>query len=341
NDTTCLPDYFLPRLSTTQQPRVVLCYRAARLVGVVYTAERTMAGLGIGWHSGGDAMGRGLVLAAPGCEAEVLSRACDYLLSHGSHALRFHWQPSPDEPLPADRFERAGIQASFQSEDCEHGDWLPLAPTYEAFHKQLGSHTRRNLRYYRRKTEELGYEFRKDLSLEEYLHHLQPLNRVADFPSFRERDRRDRRFFQQFRTRLLVGLADAEGRFVSLLAAVRSGNHLHVLTQLNDLSLRRLSLSVVLRSYLIEHAIGEGVTDIHFMNGASPMLGRFCGSARLHRIALDRRHSLWHPLLHGLGGATKVFRELGYQIPLRLNGVLGSYLRSDFSRPCTNLSASS
>jgi len=37
-DTTGLPDYFLPRVSDTRRPRVV-CYEQGHLVGVVYTEE--------------------------------------------------------------------------------------------------------------------------------------------------------------------------------------------------------------------------------------------------------------------------------------------------------------
>ena len=48
-DTTALPDYFLPSVSDSRRPRVVVCYEQGQLVGVVYTEELLFAGRPTGW----------------------------------------------------------------------------------------------------------------------------------------------------------------------------------------------------------------------------------------------------------------------------------------------------
>ncbi len=50
-DTTALPDYFLPRVADSRRPRVVVCYEHGQLVGVVYTEELLFAGRPTGWVS--------------------------------------------------------------------------------------------------------------------------------------------------------------------------------------------------------------------------------------------------------------------------------------------------
>jgi Acetyltransferase (GNAT) domain len=330
-DVTYLPDYFLPRMAATSRPRVVICYEQEAMVGVVYTHERWLLGVGTGWLHGGDAMGRGLVLSSPERELEVLSAACDCLLRNGAHALRLLWSSGGDETRNL-QLEQPRLQVSYRLETPPEGDWLRLAPDYETFLGQLGRHTRRNLRHYRRKAEEAGFTFVPELSVRRYESAIASLNPVSRFPSFRERELRDRRFFKHFGTPVLAGLADGSGRLVSVLGGVRSGDHLHVLTQLNDESDSRFSVSLVLRGYLIEHLIARGTAAIHFVNGASPMLGRFCEPVKVRIIAIDRRRSPLHPLKVTGAFVARRWQQNGRETPLRMRGLLGSYLEAGSSQ---------
>ena len=169
-------------------------------------------------------------------------------------------------------------------EDQAEGDLLELPDDYETFLAGIGPHTRRNLRYYRRKAEAEGIRFIPTIDLEEYEQAIEAMREVTDFPHDAIRQARDRRFFQALGEPLLVGLHGSNGQFVSILAAVRFEKCLHILSQLNDQSLRRMSISVVLRSYLIEEAIKLGFTSIHFVNGSSPMLGRYCETPLCRRF---------------------------------------------------------
>jgi hypothetical protein len=330
-DTTTLPDYFLPRVSDSRRPRVVVCYEQGQLVGVVYTEELLFAGRPTGWVFGGDRMGRGLVLAAPEREAEVLATACEYLLSHGVHALRLWWRSTGNEILPVLQLQRPGLQIWCKSEIRPHGDWLHLTTSYEEFLTGLGPHTRRNLRHSRRRAEEQGFRFVPELSLQAYESAVAALARQQDSPETRERDQRDRRFFAQFGSPVLAGLAAPDGRLISVLAAVRAGNHLHLLSQFNDESLPKtqvtdISASLVLRGYLIERLIPQGIHSIHFVNGTSAALGRFCDPVLMRTISIDSRRSALHPAKLVTARAARRWQRRGRWVPIRLRGLLGSYM---------------
>jgi hypothetical protein len=342
DDTTGLPDYFLPRVSDSRRPRVVVCYEQGHLVGVVYTEELLFAGRPTGWVFGGDRMGRGLVLATPEREAEVIATACEHLLANRVHALRLWWRSTGNEVLPILHLQRPGLQVWCKSEIRPHGDWLHIGSDYQSFLNGLGPHTRRNLRYYRRRAEEQGFHFVPDLSLKAYESAIASLNWRVDSPELHERDQRDRRFFAHFSkpgpnpspdpskdnsgAPVLAGLAAADGRLVSVLAGVRAGNHLHLLSQFNDESLHNVSPSLVLQGYLIEHLIPQGVASVHFVNGASAALGRFCDPVLMRTISIDSRRSALHPVKLATAGAARRWQRGGRWVPVRLRGLLGSYM---------------
>ena len=325
-DATYTPDYFLPRVGASRLPRVVTCSENGRLIGVLYADELCIFGIRTGWVFGGDHCGRGLVLAAPDREAEVVATACEYLMANGVHAIRFYWRASGRETIPVLPLAVSGIKVWCSSQYREEGDWLPLEPTYQEFLSQLGSHTRRNLRYYRKKAEEQGYTYVPSLTRDEYHGAVHRLNLIADYPIEPDRDQRDRRFFAQFRQPVLAGLRAPNGELVSVIGGVISGTHLHVLTQLNDLSLRKLSISLVLRGYLIEDLTSRGFTSIHFVNGTSPMLGRFCEPVLMRTLSIDRKRSLFHPLKHASSRFARALKSHGRRVPVRLQHLVGSYM---------------
>jgi hypothetical protein len=336
DDTTGLPDYFLPRVSQSHRPRVVVCYEQGRLVGVVYTEELLFAGCPTGWVFGGDRMGRGLVLASSEREAEVIATACEHLLANGVHALRLSWRSTGNERLPVLRLHRPGLQVWCKSEIRPHGDWLHLisdgGSDYQSFLNRLGPHTRRNLRYYRRRAEEEGFRFVPDLSLNAYESAIASLNWRPESPELQELQERDHRFFTYFGEHssppVLVGLAAPDDRLVSVAAGVRAGNHLHLLSQFNDESLPSISPSLVLQGYLIEHLIAQGVASIHFVNGASAALGRYCDPVLRRTISIDSRRSALHPFKLATAAGARRWQRRGRWIPVRLRGLLGSYLAS-------------
>jgi hypothetical protein len=326
-DATYTPEYFLPRLHRDAEPRVVTGYEAGRLACILYTYEITAFGLRTGFVFGGDQMGRGLLVCDAGNESETLAGCCNFLLENGIHAMRFDWTPRRPAANPDLRGQRPSARVKVVPDPRTEGDWLHLQPTYDAFLAQLGPHTRRNLRYYRRKAEAAGLSYSGMLGPGDSREALRFLNRLADYPMEPGRLARDKRYMAGFGTPVIAGLRSQDGDFVSLVTGFTAGSHLHILTQLNgeDPALRKLSLSLVLRGYLIEDFIQRGFTAVHFLQGSSPMLGRFCAPVDLHHIAIDDTSFLMTPFKQACSSLAGILHRQGKRVPYRLQWAAGSY----------------
>jgi hypothetical protein len=327
-DATCLPEYFLPRLRRGADPLVVAGYEGDDLAGVLYTYEKRVCGLRTGFVFGGDQMGRGLLLCAPEREREMLTAGCNFLMENGIHAMRLDWTPQRTPLDSPPRLQKRSARVKMIADPRLEGDWLSLRPDYDQFLAQLGPHTRRNLRYYRRKAEAAGLTYSGRLAQDEFDAAMHGLNKLADYPMDPEYVARDKRYMAAFGTPVIAGLRSPGGEFVSLLTGYTAGNHLHILTQLNREGepLRKLSLSIVLRGYLIEDFIQRGFTAVHFFQGSSPMLGRFCAPVELQHISIDNWSVLMTPFKQMCSSLAEVLRRRGRRVPCRLQSAAGSYL---------------
>jgi hypothetical protein len=79
----------------------------------------------------------------------------------------------------------------------------------------------------------------------------------------------------------------------------------------NDQEYERLSLSVVLRAYLIEDLIKKGASELVFWAGAGSILGRYCVYAPALAVSLDKQRHGWR-LTRGLAAllAPRMPRDL-------------------------------
>jgi hypothetical protein len=73
---------------------------------------------------------------------------------------------------------------------------------------------------------------------------------------------------------LLMGVRDRDGRWLSLLGGRRHHGETEILWQMNRDGLSAYSLSIVMRSYFIEHEIGQGMTRLA-IEGGTPHPMRF------------------------------------------------------------------
>ena len=89
-----------------------------------------------------------------------------------------------------------------------------------------------------------------------------------------------------------------------------------------------ISPSLLLRGYLIEHLIPQGIASIHFVNGTSAALGRFCDPVLMRAISIDSRRSVLHPAKLVTASAARRWQRRGRWVPVRLRGLLGSYMAS-------------
>jgi hypothetical protein len=130
------------------------------------------------------------------------------------------------------------------------------------------------------------------------------LNPANKFRAHQQRLARDERLMAFHGGGRRCGLRSIDGKIVAVLCGFARGERFHVLTQLNDPEQSRLSLSLVLRGYLVENLIVTGHTELQFIGGGGTLgFGRYCEPQRYRSIFIDNRAgavSLASYLLAGL-----------------------------------------
>jgi hypothetical protein len=199
---------------------------------------------------------------------------------------------------------------------------LELGETLDETLSHLGKHTRRNLRYYRRRlVAELGAQFVPEVEMgrREFLDlnrrstnpapervanwHFDLMERTAGSPST-----------------MFSGLRAADGHWLSLAGGRRHGDTTELDWQMNATGFAHYSLCTAMRCWVIEHEINRGVRRLVFQGGTShPMRFAFTEEQTTDLLAvrrlsvrawLLRKFSRWvFPEKNFLGAALRDFRS--------------------------------
>lgn len=93
--------------------------------------------------------------------------------------------------------------------------------------------------------------------------------------------------------RILIGLRERGGEWISLAGGWYIGDRAILNLQLNNLRVGRESISLVLRSYLIEALIDRGFRGLLFWGGAAGPLSFYSVSPELFRAYVDAPSLPW------------------------------------------------
>jgi hypothetical protein len=291
------PKFFLASIPREQcLPRVVVVRRAGEVIGIVYAIEQKLAGIRTGMIFGDTRLGPMIASRMEDWEAVWRSAVTHLLTRKTVLGVRLAIPLSEYELYAEERIVNPiGAVASYRDEELSNA-LLPLASSYEAFLSQLGSHTRRNLRYYRRRFEKHGHAYAEPLTIPEFCAAVFELSGNSPTPAQRE--------IIEFRARLcstadrpmLAGLRADSGKWLAVLGGWYSHGQPTVYLQMNrDREHPASSLSMVLRGYLIESLIRQGFSSLVFVHGVSEPLKRY--SQRIPTIALylDKPHGFLSP----------------------------------------------
>lgn len=291
------PRFFLATIRPEQcLPRVVVVRRAGQVVGIVYAMERKLAGFRTGLIFA-DTRLTPIIVSKPEEREAVWCTAVSYLLTRKTVLGVRLAAPFTEYELYAGETiaSRIGAVASYRNEEWSNAI-LPLTSSYEAFLSQLGPHTRRNFRYYRRQFERRGHTYVEPLTIPEL--------RAATFELSGKSSMWTQRQVVEFNTRicsiadrpLLVGLRALNGQWLAVLAGWYDRDQPTVYFQMNrDQDHREDSLSVVLRSYFIESLIQRGFSQVVFVHGVRGPLSRYCHGIHTIGIYLDKPNGFLSP----------------------------------------------
>jgi hypothetical protein len=148
----------------------------------------------------------------------------------------------------------------------QHHAHLALPPDYEEFLKRLGSTTRHNFRYYRRRFEAAGHQFVESMSMDELRAAALDLldkSQPANMPKQPKGDLEGYLNIVRASSKpLAMGLRHKDGRWVGVIGGWYTPKGAVLLLQCNNAQeFANDSLSVVLRAYCLEHLIGLGASE--------------------------------------------------------------------------------
>jgi hypothetical protein len=283
------PRFFLATVSPRCcRPCVVVVSQGSRIAGILYARERMIAGIPTGIVLGDDTLGT-MVAAHPQEMESVLHCAVAALLKHKA-ALRFR---VAFDRLPLLHIEsaKAGTEIRFYRE--QYHAHLELPRTYDQFLFDVRRSTRHNLYRYRRRSESAGNFFRPDLLLSDFCLAAKLLFPKGSYLSPKWAFHRALAMIRASPSRFLVGLRRRDGDWISLAGGWYAGDCAFLALQLNDRTCARESVSLVLRSYLIEHLIGRGIRKLVFWGGTSAPLSFYAAPREEFTVYIDSRSHPW------------------------------------------------
>jgi hypothetical protein len=269
-------DYFLSSPDSQRKTPYLLLVNArggGETEGAVLLYEYRVAGMGTGVFASDDTTGSRTVIARPAARLEVAAAAVRCLMNMGAAAAFVTMEGGFG--IEATQLGGDHVEMCTAARIRSVPRFLALTDRFDSTLALLGTRTRRNLRYYRRRAEvELGAQFVPCVRMTggEFF----AVNRASTHPfsdaftiwrhSLLEKSRDGEVLF--------AGLRDADGRWLSLIGGRRDGDVTTIDWQMNRVGLERYSLSTAMRAFLLEHEIARGTARLYF-EGGTPHAMRF------------------------------------------------------------------
>jgi len=257
-------------LAVVRGPENSFALRAEDLLGAAVVYEYELFGRPTRVFITDDGSGSRTVIGPPEERSELTIKVCEHLLRNGARAALLSYKeevhPETQDAQIARLMTPCGIVWGSQVRDMS--TYLRLRSTFDATLAQLGKHTRRNLRYYRRRTEiELGSRFYPDVRAAMSQAEFCALNRVSTHPVADRAMARRYDDLSNIPDSFSVGMRAQDGRWLSLIGGRRHHGWTEVDWQLNCAGMERLSLGTAMRSYFLEHEVSIGTERLYFEGG--------------------------------------------------------------------------
>lgn len=266
--------------------------RADDLSGAVLVYEYKVWGFRSGIFTTCDFNGRRTVIAPATLRRQVSAAVCRFLVERGAHVVLLSLEPGSADSCHI-CFEDAMVgrrRRWWTTQTREVGATLALKETLEATLATMGKHTRRNLRYHRRRAEaELECSFASDVKSILTMEQLMELNCASTHPAVQAKLDRRYETLKSMEGLFCVGLRQISGQWISLLGGRRHHGVTEIDWQMNRSGLAKYSVGTVMRSYLIEHEIAIGTKRLFFEGGTPhPMRHSFLSEKAMDIVVMKR-----------------------------------------------------
>jgi len=294
-------------LLTTRSDMNVFDLEAEDLMAAVLVYEYKAMGFHSRIFSTNDFNGSRGVIAPAVDRTKISAMVCRYLMERGAQVVMLTFAGNGDETnTPEFAGALGGDKNWWTTQTREVGATIVLEKTFDETLAAMGKHTRRNLRYYRRKAEaELMCTFESDVKSSLSMAQLVELNQSSTHPVADAVLERRYSTMKALDGLFCVGMKTADGQWISLLGGRRHHGVSEIDWQMNRGGMEKFSVGTVIRAYLIEHEIAIG-TEKLFFEGGTPhsMRHTFISEKAIDIVvkkrspfvfALRRSAQWWHP----------------------------------------------
>ncbi len=314
------PAFFLAGISGDLASLSVACWRDDRLVGLVFVTERRKWRMRTGFLRAGDMAGRSVFLCQAEDEPDVMNAAIERLFSAGGHSLNLRFFRRQGTTVATDSL-RAQLLGT-----VETGDTMTLASSYDEQMRTFGGETRRNFQRYRRKTLEAGIVFDAQVSSAEFETAVARLNSSQRHPKRKELIERDKRLLAIYDEPIRYGLRSQDGTLVSVACGFSKGSRTYLIGQWNDPKFDKLSLSMVLRGFIMEQLISQGKLELLFVGGTTEIFARLCVPRVCGVLLLDQPSGVLALAKRLMSLYAQKERDAKHRIGAELETFCGSFL---------------
>jgi len=269
------------------------------LVGAMLLYRYTLLGWGIGTFSTNDRSGRGTLVAPAALRSTMAEMVTRRLMDRGALAVLISFRDgdtaNKKEELNEGRLRQGpganDTTARWARREREMPDYLPLKESFDGTLATMGPRTRRNLRYYRRRAEAaLGCVFVPAVQIDRRA--FLDFNRDCMYAVPAKVAQWRYESLKSIGTPLFMGIKDRDGRWLSLLGGRRHHGGTEILWQMNRGGLSTYSLSIVMRSYFVEHEVSQGMTKLYMEGGSNHSMRRSFVNDTVTDLVVMRRSRL-------------------------------------------------
>jgi hypothetical protein len=273
--------------------------RAEDLKGAVLVYEYKVLGMPSRIFTTSDFNGSRGVIAPQAERTKISASVGRYLMSNGAQVVMLTYAGEGDETssrcfdgsIPGDE------KRLWTTQTREVGATIVLEKTVDQTLAAMGKHTRRNLRYYRRRAEaELGCLFEGDVKNMLDKAQLIELNEASTHPVSDTVLERRYSTMKELDGLFCVGVKRPDGQWISLLGGRRHHGISEIDWQMNRGGLERYSVGTMIRAYLIQHEIEIGTCRLYFEGGTPHSMRHSFVSEKAVDIVVAKR-SLFVSLL--------------------------------------------
>lgn len=304
------PAFFLA--SIDQQawiPRVVVVTNGTRIRGFVYAKERKVAGLPTGLIYADATSNSMVVSAAPDASAVFKIAIASLTEKRRILGLRILLPLKQTFDLTPEEFH-ACTDMDVSCFDIQYHCSLTLPDSYESFLQSLGTQTRRNFRYYRRRFEGADCCYASEMKREDFEAAASSLLEKKVIGARAAGMERALRMLAVVDRPILGGLRDSSGKWLAIVGGWYEADRAVVFFQMNnDVDFPQSSLCNVLRGYLFESLIGRSVREVMFWAGVGGPILRHCSYLPARGVCFDRSTIFWRSLRKGLTASAELFPQ--------------------------------